>query len=289
MSSISAPGFSGFSRSLIKQLLTPKAYSYIYTGANDDIIDFELKFNHTYYTGVQAARNQKTLIQQLGGALGFGPKDADAVPTTGGSPNTSTDYTSRTRDDNSSTETGQGASGSTGSDDSETGTARYFNDMLINSTNDLIQVDLKIHGDPYFIMDVGIGNYLGLVSSPLLPVTLDGSCNPMDGEVYVILNFRTPIDYGPEGYVEYPLGGFLPLAMFSGIFSVVQVENDFSKGKFEQTLKLVRKRNQDISIEALAGAVISFLAGGNGTAQSTNGTIISQVGDNVGPDEQGPF
>jgi hypothetical protein len=283
-STVAAPGISSFSKSLIKQLMTAKAYSYIYTGANDDIIDLDLKFNHTFYTGVNASRNQKTLIQQLGGALGFGPKGRDPV-TVAGRGTVPSQATSQLRDDATDTEIGNGPSGRTGSDDAETGTARYFNQLVINSAEDLVKVDLTIHGDPYFIMDIGIGNYLGLVSSPLLPVTLDGSCNPMDGEVYVILNFRTPIDYDPSGYVEYPLGGFLPLSMFSGLYSVILVESTFEKGKFVQKLTLTRKRNQDLSIEALAGKVISFLTGGNGTVQSTNGSPTQQVGDNTGPDE----
>ena len=81
---------------------------------------------------------------------------------------------------------------------------------MINSGNDLLQVDLKIHGDPYFIADVGVGNFLGLPSSPLLPVTLDGSMNPMDGEVYVILNFRTPIDYDEEDGITLFVNPKLP-------------------------------------------------------------------------------
>jgi len=288
-SNFSAPGFTGFSRTLIKQLLTPKAYSYIYTGQNKDIIDFDLRFNMMYYTGVQAARNQKQLASVLGGALIPGPKDRDAITTTGANPNALPVSVpgGTLEDDTALTDNEQGANGGNAAgDDPETGTARYFNDMMINSGNDLLQVDLKIHGDPYFIADVGVGNFLGLPSSPLLPVTLDGSMNPMDGEVYVILNFRTPIDYDEEdGYVKYPLGGFLPVSMFSGIFQVIQVENNFENGKFEQTLKLARKRNQDISIEAVAGKVISFLMGGKGNAQETSGLpFVNHIG-RPGPDE----
>lgn len=284
-SNFSAPGFTGFSRTLIKQLLTPKAYSYIYTGQNKDIIDFDLRFNMMYYTGVQAARNQKQLASVLGGALGFGPKERDAITTTGANPSVlpvGNAVGGEINDDGSSTDNEQGANGGNAAgDDPETGTARYFNDMMINSGNDLLQVDLKIHGDPYFISDVGVGNFLGLPSSPLLPVTIDGSMNPMDGEVYVILNFRTPIDYDEEdGYVKYPLGGFLPVSMFSGLYQVIQVNNSFDNGKFEQTLQLARKRNQDISIEAVAGKVISFLMGGKGNAQETSGIpFVNNIGE----------
>ena len=287
-SNFSAPGATTFGKTLLKQLLTPKAYSYIYTGVNKDIIDFELKFNQMFYTGVDAARSQKQLFSRLGGALGFTKKDPDTPTTTGNNAGNvgSASGNGRIADDSADT-IREGANGGNGADDPETGAARYFNDMMINSSNDLLKVDLKIHGDPYFISDVGVGNYLGLPSFPFLPVTLDGSMNPMDGEVYVILNFRTPIDYdGKDGYVEYPLGGFLPIAMFSGIYSVIQVENNFEDGKFTQTLELARKRNQDISIESVAGAALNFLFGGNGKViQKGNKSNRIGVETNPGPDD----
>lgn len=274
-SNFSAPGanVSGLARAAIKQLLTPKAYNYIYTGVNKDIIDFDLKFNMMYYTGVQAARSQTQMASVLGGALGFTSPEPEAVPVTPPTPVVAVGAagTNRTGDVAAAQTAGsnRGANGGTAQgDDPLTGAARSLNDMMINGSNDMIGVDLKIHGDPYFLCDVGIGNYLGLPSSPLLPVTLDGAMNPMDGEVYIMLNFRTPIDYDQQdGYVTYPLGGFLPIATFSGIYQVITVQNNFSKGKFEQTLKLARKRNSDISIESVASAVITSIASGSAAVQ----------------------
>ena len=281
-SNFSAPGanISGFARTAIKQLMTPKAYNYIYTGVNKDIIDFDLKFNMMYYTGVQAARSQTQMASVLGGALGFGSREPDPVPTTltGSGIAATPAGTNRTGDQANAETAGanRGAAGGGSSDDAATGTARSLNDMMINGSNDMISVKLKIHGDPYFICDIGIGNYLGLPSSPLVPVTLDGSMNPLDGEVYVMLNFRTPIDYDQEdGFVEYPLGGFLPISSFSGTYQVITVENDFSKGKFEQTLTIVRKRNADLSIESVASSVINFIAGGG--AAVTFGSIVNRL------------
>jgi hypothetical protein len=212
----------------------------------------------------------------LGGALGFGKKDPEEVPVTQGQVGTQSNAITDQNAETAPSSKGANGGGAAG-DSPTTGTARSLNDMIINGSNDMIGVDLKIHGDPFFICDVGIGNYLGLPSSPLLPVTLDGSMNPMDGEVYIMLNFRTPIDYNQDdGYVEYPLGGFLPVSMFSGIYQVIMVENDFSKGKFEQTLKLARKRNADLSLENVASAVISFIKGG-GTAAVAIGTLKNKL------------
>lgn len=273
-STISASGASSPVSKAVKQLFTAKAYNYIYTGVNKDIIDFDLKFNLTYYTGVQAARSQRQLASVLGGALLMGAGEREPIGTTGNSNARvgadTADPSAPIRDeDTTSTSTGTGANGGTASDDTETSIARSFNDMVINTADDMIQVELKIHGDPYFISDVSLGNYIGLPSVPFLPVTIDGAMNPIDGEVHIILNFRTPIDYDDEdGFVKYPLGGFLPIAMFSGLYQVIQVENDFSKGKFEQTLKLVRKKNQDLTLESIASSVLSFIRG--------SGAVISR-------------
>ena len=58
---------------------------------------------------------------------------------------------------------------------------------------DLVNTDLKIHGDPYFLGDSGIGNY----SSPetnYRMINSDGSMNYQNTEIYIVVNFRTPTD-----------------------------------------------------------------------------------------------
>jgi len=263
-STIDGPGAGSIVSKAVKQLFAAKAYNYIYTGVNKDIINFDLNFNLAFFTGVQAARSQRQLASVLGGALTMGAGEREPVHTT--QYNTSDGEVSgdtRIEDVDSSSTSEAGANGGTASDDTETSVARSFNDMVIHTGDDMIQVDLTIHGDPYFISDVSLGNFVGLPSIPFLPVTIDGAMNPIDGEVHIILNFRTPIDYDEEdGYVKYPLGGFLPIAMFSGLYQVLQVENDFGNGKFTQTLKLVRKKNQDLTLESIASAVLSFIRGG---------------------------
>lgn len=267
-STVDGPGASSIVSKAAKQLLAAKAYNYIYTGVNKDIIDFDLKFNLMFFSGVQAARSQRQLASVLGGALLMGAGDREPIGTTGNNVQTTAEVSGDTviRDDTgTTTSVGRGSNGGTISDDTETSIARTFNDYVINSSDDMIKVELKIHGDPYFICDVSLGNYIGLPSVPFLPVTVDGALNPIDGEVHVVLNFRTPIDYDDEdGFVKYPLGGFLPIAMFSGLYQVILVDNDFSKGKFVQTLTLVRKKNQDLTLESVASSVLSFIRGGGG-------------------------
>jgi len=64
----------------------------------------------------------------------------------------------------------------------------------------------------------------------------------MNNEVFVVVNFKTPFDYQVEGAtMEMPR----VVNQFSGLFSCWAVTHSFSKGKFEQTLKLTRRRGQD--------------------------------------------
>jgi hypothetical protein len=73
----------------------------------------------------------------------------------------------------------------------------------------------------------------------------DGAMDYQSGEVDILVNFRVPVDNaGPGGLYEFPSGTDL-LKAFSGLFQVLTLENNFSKGKFTQTLNLVRRRNQE--------------------------------------------
>jgi ABC-type uncharacterized transport system ATPase subunit len=73
--------------------------------------------------------------------------------------------------------------------------------------------------------------------------------------VYVVLNFRTPIDYASNGQMIFKdtasqlNKNFIKLAQFSGVFQVVQVENFFENGVFRQELQLARIPNQEVKKE----------------------------------------
>jgi len=249
----SAPSVSQF----FKQSSAIKAYNYIYTGQNKDIIDFDLKFNLAFYSSISADRGSLTSASKKGATdetVKSDPqpayKQSQSLPSVAGA--------------NGQAATAETAAPSTGSKGGgakqhvENALARAFNDNFVNSNNDMIGVDLEIHGDPYYLADAGLGNYLGISNPINQAITLEGAMNPFGGEIDVIINFRTPIDYdGPDGFVKYPLGGFLPIGMFSGLYKVVTVTSKFTRGKFSQSLKLVRRRNQDLTLEALANAAVS--------------------------------
>lgn len=261
-----SPPKTGIFDILGKQSTAVKAYNYIYTGQNTDIVDFELFFNQMYYTGVQATRGQRTQASTAGGSTSMNQPDVTPATSTnnsdGGNDPASAEGAAPIRDEPGPTSGNSQVSGGGGSNDPETAIARDWHDMIIHSNNDMIGASLTIHGDPYFLADAGIGNYLGLSNPINQAITIDGSMNPINGQVNIVLNFRTPIDYDDQsGFVKYPLGGFLPIAMFSGVYQVHIVTNNFKQGRFTQTLDITRMRNQDLTMSNIKDALVSTFTG----------------------------
>ena len=68
--------------------------------------------------------------------------------------------------------------------------------------------------------------------------------------VYIHIGFRTPIDIGRSGVAEFVITqdnetkNTAELEKFSGIYRLYNVTSEFTNGRFEQTLELLRERNQ---------------------------------------------
>jgi hypothetical protein len=138
--------------------------------------------------------------------------------------------------------------------------ALEFHDFITTGQVAFVKADLSILGDPYFIADSGTGNYYSQIETDPKTgnpkfINKDGSMEPTFAGVYVVLNFRTPIDYASNGQMIFKdtasqlNKNFIKLAQFSGVFQVVQVENFFENGVFRQELQLTRIPNQEVKKE----------------------------------------
>ena len=216
-----------------------KEYNYIYTGLNEDVLDFDLTFNHAF---------QQTVMANYGQNSGASGSLADLTHA-GGSDTQQGAGSNRNSSDSENSESGatiaeevslsSGLYGGSRSQDIKLRVAEMFHDRLINQVVDLVTAEMRIFGDPYW-MAQQTGNYVGESAGPNL--TQDGTVNYMTNEVFVVVNFKTPFDYQVEGAtMEMPK----VVSQFSGLFSCRAVTNSFSKGKFEQTLQLIRRRGQD--------------------------------------------
>jgi hypothetical protein len=238
----SSPGINQLKNQAIKE------YNYIYTGKNKDILDFDIKFNTAFFTSIagdlgQLSSDSKQSVTQE--TVATGPNASPGVSP--GNPQAG--QPGRTQ---SGTTTDNLRGDAIGFLSPESRVAHDFNEALMNSPVDLVAVDLKILGDPYYIADSGMGNYNALQVPGILNITSDGTMNYQNGEVDIEINFRTPLDYGPTGYMDFPGGGTAPVGEFSGLYQVLFVNNSFSNGQFTQTLQTIRRQRQDSSFTAPA-------------------------------------
>ena len=220
-----------------------KEYNYIYTGKNDDIINFNIDLNYTFFTAIQSDLGQNIQDTQNAGAnnivrpnnhpiYGADPGRNDVVPSTGTS---STQGATNAR-------SGSRIGGPTVHP--ETQVARTMNDAIVNSDVDLVMAEMDIWGDPYYIADSGMGNY-NAGSGESANIDENGAMDYQYGEVDVLVNFRTPIDIGKDGQMQFPELGTQVVGQFSGLYQVTMVRNKISQNKFTQMLTMLRRRNQE--------------------------------------------
>jgi methyl-accepting chemotaxis protein len=235
-----APG-AGYSK-IANQVY--KVYNYIYTGKNKNILDFDIEFNMAFVDTVnQGVNNADTGRGQIT------EPDVDRVEqATAGTGNADAGTT------RISTSSEYGSANAVGGVEVETApirNARQFHDAILNGQGDMVQLTMTILGDPYFLSDTGMGNYTADLG-PYTTVTADGTMDFQRTEIDIAVNFRTPLDYGSDGFIEM-LDDTIPVSPFSGLYKVVSVRNTFQGGEFRQELELVRRRNQDADLSSSTG------------------------------------
>ena len=222
-----------------------RIYKYIYTGENTDIIDVNLEFNQAWYQPVPTDVGQRTGTNNAnqggisaGGREASGSKDPTSLPPGQmpfSGPSNRLDF-SPTQEPNSFTP--NRVIGGSGSDSEKTAQTRFLISRIA-AEGDLINLDLTIHGDPYYLPSSGMGNQI--ISKQNDTQLDDGSMNYQEGELHILVQFRTPIDLDPEtGLYKFDK----ELDLFSGLYMVIQVESKFIKNNFTQVLSLIKLRNE---------------------------------------------
>jgi hypothetical protein len=114
----------------------------------------------------------------------------------------------------------------------------------------MMDLEIEIIGDPYFIVQSGQGNYTASATQ-YTNLNDDGSVNYQNGEVDIIINFRTPIDINQaSGLYNFGGGTTALMTQWSGLYSVTDVTSTFRDGQFKQTLKGFRRPLQELLEEA---------------------------------------
>jgi len=226
-----------------------KAYNYIYTGQNTDILKFDIQINNLFFQGMQANPEKNNPNTRDNDRGGIAEQQHQNVQTgTGSSPAAQLSNIGRPdiSKDPSLLATPTGGPGHTSI---ETQVAESFHNAFIKGTSvDLVKVNLEILGDPYWLVDHGIANHFSAAESPTAMITEDQTMNYTSGSVYIYISFRTPYDIN-EITGEYDYQSQIKESPFSGIYRVVKCENMFSGGNFTQTLECLRQIGQALDFK----------------------------------------
>ena len=240
--------------------LIRKKYQYIFTGQNEDVLKFNLKFNNTFYTAIGGSSPllNKDNIDAGKNASSSDPQTATAGPVSPGA--------ARTADSDTGNKTVQPAlldgygnrlPNASNNNDERRVVAQDFHNAFINSDTDFIQVDLEILGDPYYLTDSGMGNYFAQAYDS--SETVDGSMNYEGGSVYVHLSLKSVVDVDQaSGLYKFQTasgsglttnGSQATISPFGGIYRINKVEHTFQDGVFKQRLALLRMSGQSIDFK----------------------------------------
>jgi hypothetical protein len=234
------------------QSYVAKAYNYIFTGDNLDIQDLSINYKVAYFqsrlkdleaTDSRTFENTKDAVTETTGTpSNRHPYSAGLLPLQSNPSVVKSSTTNRT------------AKGDNRLD--------QFFDAITNPTADMVVIRMQILGDPAWL---GQSQFI-----PATPENSNGSSTDNNIEFFrggemtniwnanlkcfnydvaepvVNLTFKTPQDFNDKTGV-YELSSEQK-AVFSGLYTVPQVEHSFTDGQFTQTLTLVRFNNQDLPV-----------------------------------------
>lgn len=260
-----APGIENLKNQVVKQ------YDYLYTGNNTEVLKFEIDFSYGFHNVFAADNFKRTQDVQLiskfasglsqfftdffggiGGGLFntviggiFGDIGNSIKSVVAGNAPSKDIGSTPTQVSYKGTSTSTDGMGGGGLENAINRSARYFYDAFTNGNN-MATLDLQILGDPYWIAQSGISNYTSK-QTQFINLNADGTVNYQNGEVHILVNFRTPIDINQAtGLYDFGNGGnTVSVAHFSGLYTVSTVKSTFSKGSFTQELTGYRLPQQE--------------------------------------------
>ena len=221
-----------------------KAYEYIYTGQNIDVLKFDIQINNLFFAGINPAPERDSAQvnnpDQVSGA-----ENPPATSKTGIGPNTGAQLATggRARPKPDPDLLNRRIRGGSGEKTTEQQVAESFHTAFVKgSSADMITTDIEILGDPYWMVDSGMANYFSKPTSNI-QITEDGTMNYEGNDIFIYLTFKTPSDVNTATGL-YQFGKEAKTSPFSGIYRVVSCEHIFAEGTFKQKLKCVRMPGQ---------------------------------------------
>ena len=259
-----------------------KKFDYLYTGINKDILNFDINYRFTFFD-TQRERGNVTSNQS---DLGKGVRaDTEVIANSEAKfeffPRSQTVIGANAplafAEDNNPRASGFDV------DSAALQYARQFNEKIVNSNVDLLQLSLRIVGDTYFLPNSGMGN---LVVADLRNQNKaiefgEREMDYLNTQVHVEVNFNTPVDIN-EKTGDMNLASIklqeqkqdIKLGVFSAVYRVTKVRSEFVGGKFEQDIELVAPASMTLGQKENKNT-------SEGTVQETKGSDAFGIGDDL--------
>lgn len=234
-----------------------RTYNYYYTGLNQDILQLDVDFDATFKTGITTFANQleKTTTHYEGPARSaYTDQSAPSLDT---KPSWLPKSVYVTPSDGQMT----GQKGKTPEDAIVGSVARSLYSSY--PRGDMLNIKMRIVGDPAFIKqddmlyqptskDYGVTSFTSSSTTP--PININTGQIIFDSEeVYVQMIVKGVIDIDDTiGITNKTItlsNGQKTNGSFSGVYRVQSVTSEFSKGKFEQVLDLIRVPDELVELE----------------------------------------
>jgi len=197
-----------------------KKYDYIFTGHNDKVLGFDIKYNVAYHTVFDSSNIRGDESTAAGTSKNDGSTNIPSTSTT-----TKSTQTSEMSSKNTS---GKGAL-----------TQDLVRNVLTNGI-DLFNLKMEVIGDPDYVMQNDMfSEYRARRDKGKKGVYLpSGSIDYDASSLYVQVNFKTPVDYDSQtGLMNLTKDRkYNSSTQFSGIYEVWKVRSSFSSGMFQQDL-----------------------------------------------------
>jgi hypothetical protein len=238
--SAAAPGTNN-----IKKIIA-KRYDYIYTGQNNHILKLDLAFNAMFFTGAHARPTGTTHTRDKDRNSASDDPDTTASGNAGGT-SAITSSAGSVPVKNDASDGRLFKSSPVGDKTVEQEVADWFQKQFHEASSDLVQVEMEVLGDPYFLSDSGINTNYNAPPGPSSQIRSDGAMNYEGSDIFIFIVFRTPVEpnlatSGEGGLYSFPSDGISP---FSGIYRLYEVQNKWANGTYTQTLKMTRVLGQD--------------------------------------------
>lgn len=221
-----------------------RKYYWIFTGKNKDISNFSLKLNTMFYhemplRGGTGDPVDSSYLTRIDGGPVSGTYLTDHASETERARGSAWDQTPiyMANERASNPQTNGYSTRPPGTNPYRMMAENFYN--YLQTGVDTVELELEIAGDPYFLIQGGIGSSRPQpMSEAEIGLTETGEANHMVGEVYVLVEFKVPNDIDPRNGLLLPTQD--TKTSFSGVYRVLEVMNKFSGGSFVQNLKMLR-------------------------------------------------